>query len=296
MIHIKNINITNYTVQEESELLVFLLKTLNKKSRNAVKSILAREQVSVNGQITTQFNHPLEAGDQVGILSNRASLKQSILKGFSIIFEDESIIVIEKGPRVLSMAGKDPNELNAYRQLTYYVREDHPANRVFIVHRLDRDTSGVMVYAKTEEIKLKLQDNWDKAVKNRTYIALVEGVVKQKSGTISSYLTENENMMVYSSPQDNGGKHAVTHFNKIGGNDRYSLLEVKLDTGRKNQIRVHMQDLGHPIVGDRKYGAKSNPIKRLGLHANKLAFIHPETNKLVTFASNPPNSFYRSVR
>lgn len=296
MIHIKNININNYQVQEDTELLIFLLETMTNKSRNAVKSILARGQVSVNGQTTTQFNESLKVGDQVGILSNRASLKQSILQGFSILFEDESIIVIEKGPGVLSMAGKDPKELNAYRQLTYYVREDHPDNRIFIVHRLDRDTSGVMVYAKTEEIKRKLQDNWDKAVKDRTYTALVEGQVKQKSGTITSYLTEKENMMVYSTPYDNGGKHAVTHFKKMAGNDRYTLLEIKLDTGRKNQIRVHMQDMGHPIVGDKKYGAKGNPIKRLGLHANKLAFIHPETDKLVSFSSRAPGSFFRSVR
>lgn len=285
-----------YEIEESTTLLPFLLKTLNNKSRNSVKSILTRGQVSVDGRRVTQHNHPLEPGTTVEILSNKASKKKMALTGIRIIHEDQDLIVIDKDPGVLSMAGLKPNEPNAYRQLNEYVKADNPKNHVFIVHRLDRDTSGVMIYAKTEEAQQKLQNNWHDVVKERTYTALVEGNVRKQEGTISSWLTENEAMRVYSSPYDDGGKHAITHYRKLEGNDEYSLLEVELETGRKNQIRVHLQDIGHPIARDKKYGAKTNPLKRLGLHATTLSFIHPRTDKLVRYTVKPPKSFYRIVR
>lgn len=292
---IKNKETFTYEVTEPTTLLPFLLKSLSNKGRNSVKSILKRGQVSVDGISTTKHNYPLKPGQVVEILSNKASKKKAALTGIRILHEDKDIIVIDKDPGVLSMAGKNPNELNAYRQLNEYMQADNPKSQIFIVHRLDRDTSGVMVYAKTFEAQQQLQNNWSDIVKERTYIALVEGAVKQKKGTISSWLTENDAMRVYSSPYDDGGKYAVTHFKKIAGNDDYSLLEVNLETGRKNQIRVHLQDIGHPIVRDKKYGAKRNPLKRLGLHATSLAFIHPTTNELVRFTVKPPKSFYRTV-
>jgi 23S rRNA pseudouridine1911/1915/1917 synthase len=257
---------------------------------------MTRGQVKIDGKIITQHNHPLKPGQVVEILSNKASIKKTALTGVKIIHEDKDIIVINKDPGVLSMAGKKPNELNAYRQLNDYVQADNPKNHIYIVHRLDRDTSGVMVFAKNFETQQKLQDNWHDVVKERTYTALVEGVIKKDEDTISSWLTENDAMRVYSSPYDNGGKYAVTHYKKIGGNDQYSLLEVELETGRKNQIRVHLQDIGHPIVRDKKYGARSNPIKRLGLHATTLAFIHPTTNELVHYTVKPPKSFQKLVQ
>lgn len=274
----------------------FLLQTLSKQSRNSVKSILTRGQVTVDGRGITRHDHPLKPGQVVGILSNREAIKKTALSGIEILHEDEDIIVINKEAGVLSVAAKDPTEMTAYRQLTQYVREEDRNNRIFVVHRLDRDTSGVMLYAKTEAAKETLQQNWQDAVEERIYTALVEGVVPQEEGTITSWLTESKTTKVFSNPTDNGGKKAVTHYKKIQGNADYTLLEVQLETGRKNQIRVHMEELGHPIAGDRKYGARTNPLKRLGLHATTLALVHPRTGKLVRFTASVPKVFLKHSR
>lgn len=289
---IKNKNTSTHTIEETTTLLPFLLKTIQNKSRNAVKSILTRGQVSVDGKTITQHNHPLKPGQVVEILSNQASKKQTALTGIEILHEDKDIIVINKDAGVLSMTGNNPSELNAYRQLNDYVKADNPTNHIFIVHRLDRDTSGVMLYAKTREAQATLQENWAETVKERTYTALVEGNVAKEKGTIESYLVENDAMRVYSGSKENG-RLAITHYKRLSGNDAYSLLEVELETGRKNQIRVHLQDIGHPIARDKKYGAKTNPLKRMGLHATTLSFIHPTTEELVRFTVKPPKGFNR---
>ena len=229
-------------------------------------------------------------------MTNEASKRIGRLDGISIIHEDEELLVINKDAGVLSMASKSPKDRNAYRQLTDYVKFEHPGNRIFIVHRLDRDTSGVMIYAKSEAIKETLQQNWHKMVKKRLYTALIEGDLPIDSDTISSWLNETSAHRVYSTDHDEGGKYATTHFKKIDGNGKYSLLEVELETGRKNQIRVHMQDIGHPVVGDRKYGSRKNPIHRLGLHATTLEFIHPKTNQLNSYTVPVPASFESMVR
>ncbi len=293
---IKNNYSETYIVKEETELLVFLLKSLSNRSRNSVKSILKRGQVAIDGRTTTQFDDLLRPGQTVNILTNEAAKRLGRLDGISIIHEDDDLIVINKDAGVLSMASKSPKDRNAYRQLTDYVKFEHPGNRIFIVHRLDRDTSGVMIYAKSEAAKETLQQNWHKMVKKRLYTALVEGDLPVDSDTVSSWLNETSAHRVYSTDQDEGGKYAVTHFTKIEGNGNYSLLEVELETGRKNQIRVHMQDIGHPVVGDRKYGSRKNPIHRLGLHATSLEFIHPKTNKLMSYTVPVPFSFEKMVR
>lgn len=284
--------ISSYSVEETIDLLPFLLKMITNKSRNSIKSLLTREQVQVDGKVITQHNHPLLPGQTVQIQSNKESLKRTALTGVTILHEDDDILVINKEAGILSVAANQPEEMTAYRQLTQYVKEENRKNRVFIVHRLDRDTSGVMVYAKTEAVKQTLQNNWKEVVEERKYTALVEGVVSEEEATISSWLTESKSMRVYSNPTDNGGKHAVTHYKKIQGNHHYSLLEVQLETGRKNQIRVHMQEIGHPVVGDKKYGATNNPLNRLGLHASTLSFLHPRTGKLVQYTALAPTVFY----
>lgn len=287
--------VTNYPIKEDAQLLPFLLENL-KGGRNAIKAILTRGQVSVDGKTITQHNHPLKAGQVVSILSNQVAMNKTVLHGISILHEDDDLIVIRKDEGILSVSGKDPSEATAYRQLSAYVKESNKANRIFVVHRLDRDTSGVMIYAKTEAAKTKLQENWHEMVKERTYTALVEGET-DNSGKISSWLTENtKSMKVHSHNYDNGGKHAVTHYKKIQGNKNYSLLEVQLETGRKNQIRVHMESIGHPVAGDKKYSARSNPLKRLGLHASSISFIHPTTNKLVSFTVKAQKGFYLSSK
>ncbi|WP_301107770.1 RluA family pseudouridine synthase [Sporosarcina sp.] len=285
-------NVTEYTVQEQVELLPFLLQVMSKSSRNSVKSVLTRGQVMVDGVMITQHNHSLQPGQKVEIQSNKAALNVSKLVGVSILHEDEDIIVINKDAGLLSVSSnKKEHEMTAYRQVTDYVRRSHPENRIFVVHRLDKDTSGVMMFAKNEKTQQALQSTWSESVKERMYTALVQGKVRTASGTINSWLTENSAFRVYSSQFDNGGQHAITHYRRIQANKECSLLEVLLETGRKNQIRVHMEELGHPVVGDKKYGATSNPLRRLGLHATALSFLHPRTGELVRFEAEVPQMF-----
>ncbi|MCC5893843.1 MAG: RluA family pseudouridine synthase [Alkalibacterium sp.] len=287
---------TNYTVEEETTLLPFLLSVITNKSRNSVKSILTRGQVTVDEEEITQHNHPLKPGQTVGVLSNKESKKKSELIGLTILHEDRDIIVINKEAGLLSIAGDDPTELTAYHQLSDYVKKENTENKIFVVHRLDRDTSGVMLFAKSEDIKEALQKDWKNTVKERIYTALVEGDVKEEQGEYASYISESKGIKMYSNLEPNGGKHAVTHFRKVLGNENYSLLEVELETGRKHQIRVHLKEMGHPVAGDKLYDAETNPMKRLGLHATTLVLVHPGTNKLVRYTAEVPKSFLKRVK
>jgi 23S rRNA pseudouridine1911/1915/1917 synthase len=287
--------VKEYPVQEETELLLFLLKHLN-EGRNSVKSILARGQVSIGGRVVTTYNYPLRTGMTVTVSKEKIADRPPLI-GLQILHEDDDIIVVLKEAGLLSIASdKDPNELTAYRQLMEHVRSENSRSRIFIVHRLDRDTSGVMMFAKSEEVQQKLQHTWQDSVRERTYVALVEGKVKKPEGTISTWLKESKTMKMYSSPYPNDGQHAVTHYRTIQGNASYTLLEVELETGRKNQIRAHMEEIGHPVVGDKKYGARSSPIGRMGLHAQVLSFIHPRTEQPMRFQADVPKLFLRVFR
>ncbi|MEK3888017.1 RluA family pseudouridine synthase [Bacillus sp. FSL K6-3431] len=281
-----------WTVIESMELLSYLLLQLSNKGRNSVKAILTRGQVVVNGQVSTKYNHVLQTGDLVSI---RTESKANSIKmiGIEIIHEDDDLIVIEKEAGLLSIASEKEQLATAYRQLTEYVRSTNPKNRIYIVHRLDRDTSGIMMFAKSKQIQQLLQNSWQESVQERTYIALVEGVVKQ-SGTVTSWLKESKTFVMYSSQRPNDGQKAITHYKIIKSNRKLSLLQVNLETGRKNQIRVHMQDIGHPIVGDKKYGSRENSIGRLGLHAQVLAFKHPTTGETLRFETKIPAAFLRT--
>lgn len=283
---------TVLTAREPAELLEFLLANLPGEGRNHVKSILARGQVSVGGRATTKYNYPVAPGQQVTISWTKAYEKE-ILRGVAILYEDKDLLVVEKDAGLLSIASEQEKYETAYAMLTEYVRLENPKGRIFVVHRLDRDTSGVMLYAKTEEAKNLLQNSWEESVEKRTYIALVEGAVGKPEGTVASWLKESKTMKMYSSPYPNDGQKAVTHYKVLQHNQSYSLLELELETGRKNQIRVHMEDIGHPIAGDKKYGARSNPIHRLGLHAFAIAFRHPITGAHLRFESKIPKSFLK---
>lgn len=278
-----------WVVDESTELLKFLFKMMPARSKKSVKGILSRSQVFVNGQSTTQFNDLLHPGDRVSI-EKRTAKHDARIRGLKILHEDEDIIVIEKEAGLLSIASEKENQMTAFRQLSDYIQNIRPKSRIFVVHRLDRDTSGVMIFAKSKRIQQKLQNAWQEAVPERSYIALVEGTVKE-DGTITSWLTENKALIVRSSKNPNKGKKAVTKYKVLKSNDNLSLLQVNLETGRKNQIRVHMQDLKHPIVGDKKYGSQTNPIKRVGLHAHTIGFKHPTTKEYMRFESKVPASF-----
>ncbi|KLU60951.1 DEAD-box ATP-dependent RNA helicase CshA [Peptococcaceae bacterium CEB3] len=283
---------TSLKVTEPGELMKFLLTQLPGKRRNTVKALLAHRQISVDAKVTTQFDYPLQTGQQVVITWTKVD-DVSQLYGLKILFEDPYLIVIDKQAGLLSMAAAQGNEPTAYSVLSQHVKKTNPKNRIFIVHRLDRETSGVMMFAKSEEVKQSLQDAWKEVVIERSYIAVVEGFVVKEQDTITSWLKESKTLRMYSSriPQD--GQKAVTHYRVLKRNNKYSLLEVKLVTGRKNQIRVHMQTLGYCIIGDKKYGASKNPIGRLGLHARTLAFRHPVTREEMRFEVPIPGEFLR---
>jgi 23S rRNA pseudouridine1911/1915/1917 synthase len=279
-------------VAENTELFAFLLAKVKGKSRNAIKSIMSRGQVSVGGDTVTLYNHPLKAGQIVEINWGHVSMKTQF-QGMNIVFEDEYIIVIDKEAGLLSVGTDKERIKTAYHILKDHVKSSSAANKIFIVHRLDRGTSGLMVFARDIESRDAMQNNWQETVTDRKYVAVVEGIMEQQSGTVKSWLRENKAMNVYSSNIPNDGLLAITHFKVLKSRNNLSLVELNLETGRKNQIRVHMKDLGHPILGDRKYGSTKNPLKRLALHAKILAFRHPVTGKELRFESPTPGKFTR---
>jgi 23S rRNA pseudouridine1911/1915/1917 synthase len=277
-------------VTEPSELLKFLLVEIPDKSRNDLKSLLVHRQISVDNEVISQYNHPLEIGQEVVVNWTKVLIEKQP-QGLNIIFEDQFIIVIEKQAGLLSIATATAKEQTAFSILSEHVKKRDPKNKIFVLHRLDRDTSGVMMFAKSEEVQQLLQNAWKESVLERSYIAVVEGPVTQEQGTIISWLTESKALKMYSSRTPNDGQKAVTNYRVLKKNKHYSLLEVNLETGRKNQIRVHMQDIGHSVIGDKKYGATKQPIARLGLHARVLAFRHPITGEQLRYESNIPQEF-----
>lgn len=246
----------------------------------------------VGDTVVTQYNHPLQSGQEV-IVNWSLVRDQAHIKGLKVIYEDSELIVINKPAGLLSIASDSEKQNTAYHQLTDYVRINDPNNRIFIVHRLDRDTSGIMLFAKNEAIKHLLQDAWKELVTDRAYVAVVEGRVTKQTDKIKSWLLETKTKMMYSGSKPGDGLEAITHYKMLQANDKYSLLEIRLETGRKNQIRVHMKDIGHSIIGDKKYGSTTNPIGRLGLHAHILAFHHPVTGEIMRFETEVPKTFAR---
>ena len=282
---------TRLKVAEPVELMTFLLTKMGGMSRNSVKSLLAHRQVMVNSKISTLFNQLLQPNDLVTVNSGRGNIELKHPK-LRIIFEDEYLIVVEKKEGLLTVIAGDSEETTAFSILKNHVKKSSPTNRIYTVHRLDRETSGVIMFAKNREVQQTLQENWHRIITRRIYVALVEGVVEKEEDTIVTWLSENEkSLKIHSSDSDNGGQQAITHYRKVKSNENYSLLEIELETGRKNQIRVHMQGIGHPIVGDKKYGGNTSPINRLGLHARLLAFYHPVTTEIVSFETPVPRSF-----
>ena len=278
-----------YKVSKNDELMKFLIKVLPGKNRNNIKTLLRDRQVMVNDEVTSQFNRPLQQGDTVLIRPEKIPIEKQY-HGYTIIYEDKYLVVIDKHAGVLSMS--DGKRIHtAYSMLSEHVKKQNAGHKIFIVHRLDRDTSGVMLFVKDKKLQEKMQENWQDTVFERTYLALVQGIPEIQEDTVASFITESKAMKVYSSQDAKNGLRAVTHYKVIKSNKFYSLLKVDIETGRKNQIRVHMKDIGHPIVGDKKYDSKINPIGRLGLHASVLGFFHPVTNEKMRFESDIPKKF-----
>lgn len=281
-----------FKILTNCELMEFLIKKFPEKSRNNIKNLLTKQMISINGNIETKYNFQLKTGDELEIITSKKSLSPQLHK-LKIIFEDEDIIVIDKEKDLLSVATEKEKTETAYSIVRDYLKKKNSKNKIFVVHRLDKDTSGIMIFAKNEKSKNILQDSWNENVKKRNYVALVEGKVKKEKDRIESYLAENKACITYSTFNEKNGKKAITEYKKIYSNNNYSLLDVEIHTGKKNQIRVHMQDIGHSIVGDKKYKSTKNPINRLGLHATSISFIHPTTKKIVTFSSEIPNEFIK---
>lgn len=280
------------TVSEQTALLPCLLLNMSDKGRNKVKAILTRGQVMVDGRVVTQHDYALQPGQTVRVNLYRPQ-QMDALHGLRIIYEDAYLLVVDKDAGLLTIATDEEKYATAYRQLQAYVEQAGEQQRIFVVHRLDRDTSGLLLFAKTETVKQALQNNWQEAVSERVYTVLVEGRVNQEAGVITSWLKETKTMLVYSSQRPGDGDRAVTHFTVLRAENHCSLLEARLETGRKNQIRVHMKDMGHPVVGDKRYGAAGNPLGRLGLHARVLEFVHPVTGEQLHFETPVPPPFLR---
>lgn len=276
-------------VKEEKELYTYLRENVS-GSKNNIKSFLSHELVTVNGKVVTKYNYLLHINDRVKI---GASKIDSFIGKVNIIYEDDSFLVVDKPSGMLTVAteeDKDSNN-NLYSVLSKYVKKKNSNSKIFVVHRLDKDTSGVLLFAKNEKLKDLLQNDWNN-IATRIYYSVVYGNTKDE-GTIKSYLKEDSNLVSYSSDT---GKLAITFYKKIKGNENYSLLEILIKTGRRNQIRVQLKEIGHPIVGDSKYGHKDKTHKRMMLHAAKLSIINPINNKKMVFESRLNQSFYEMVK
>ena len=276
-------------VHEEQPLLEFLLSHV-KQSRTKIKQTLQGQGIRVNGKTVTQFDFPLKPGMKVAVSRTKRNQQPFRSRYVKIVYEDRWLIVIEKQPGILSMAAGH-SSLNVKSVLDDYFKKSHQNCTAHVVHRLDRDTSGLMVYAKDMDTEQILEHNWHQIVYDRRYVAVLSGEMEENEGTIQNWLKDNKAYITYSSPVDNGGKLAITHFYTLARTTEHSLVEFRLETGRKNQIRVHAADMGHPVCGDPKYGNGDNPIDRLCLHAFLLCFYHPVTRQQMEFETVIPASF-----
>ncbi len=279
----------HYQVTKPQGLLEFLLENVP-QSRTKVKAILQGRGIKVNGKTVSQFDFALQPGMKVAVSKTKRNQQGFKSRYVKIVYEDRWLIVIEKNTGILSMAAGH-SSLNVKTVLDDYFKKSRQKCTAHVVHRLDRDTSGLMVYAKDMETEQILEHHWHEIVYDRRYVAVLSGEMMQDEGTIQNWLKDNKAYVTYSSPVDNGGKLAITHFHVLDRTTEHSLVEFKLETGRKNQIRVHAADMGHPVCGDPKYGNGDNPLHRLCLHAWLLCFTHPITGEPMEFETPVPTQF-----
>ena len=279
---------SHYVVKEPSELLAWLMENLH-DSRTKIKATLSGKGIKVNGKIVTQFDYPLVPGMKIAVSKTKQN-NQFMNHYIKLVYEDRYLVVIEKKPGILSMAAGH-SSLNVKTVLDNYFKQTRQRCQAHVVHRLDRETSGLMIYAKDKQTELALEADWHNIVFDRRYVAVLSGEVVDNEGTIANCLKDNKAYVTYSSPVDNGGKYAVTHFHVLARTYEHSLVEFKLETGRKNQIRVHAADMGHPVCGDIKYGNGDDPLGRLCLHAFKLCFYHPINHRPMEFETELPQTF-----
>lgn len=285
-----NINeYAHYEVMQDDTLLNFLLNNV-KESRSKIKATLQGRGIKVNGKTVTQFDFPVVKGTKIDVSKTKRNNDKLKSRYVKIVYEDQYLVVIEKNIGILSMAAGHKS-LNVKAVLDDYFKKSRQRCTAHVVHRLDRDTSGLMIYAKDMETEQILEHNWHDIVFDRRYVAVLSGEMEEDEGTIENWLKDNKAYVTYSSPVDNGGKYAITHFRTLDRTTEHSLVEFKLETGRKNQIRVHSADMNHPVCGDVKYGNGDDPIHRLCLHAYMLCFYHPVTRQPMEFQTMIPAQF-----
>ena len=281
-------------VKEPKPLLEFLLANLS-ESRTKVKATLQGRGIKVDGKCVTQFDFLLQPGMKVAVSQSKRNQSAFKSRYVKIVYEDRWLVVVENDGGIPSMAAGH-SSLNVKSVLDDYFSKSRQKCRAHVVHRLDRDTSGLMVYAKDMETEQIFEHNWHDIVYDRRYVAIVSGEMMDDGGTIANWLKDNKAYITYSSPVDNGGKYAVTHFHVLDRTTEHSLVEYRLETGRKNQIRVHSADMGHPVCGDVKYGNGDDPLHRLCLHAYMLCFTHPITHERMEFQTQIPTAFKQVMK
>jgi 23S rRNA pseudouridine1911/1915/1917 synthase len=281
-----------FHVEGEHALLPYLMENMPEYKRGEVKRLLRFGSVQVNGLRATRHDVPLRPGDEVRIESGRRkAMEGPATPGLDIVHEDDALFVINKPAGLLTVATPTEKVRTAHHELNEYIksRGSRRGDRLFVVHRLDRETSGLLVFARTSEIRERLQEGWSQVEKR--YYAVVEGLPRRDEGVIESRLAADERLRVRSVGPDTPGKLAITRYRVLRRGKRRALLDVQLETGRKNQIRVHLADINHPVVGDPKYGSKVGPGGRLALHAYRLAFTHPVTGEVLAFETPLPKAF-----
>lgn len=279
-----------YNPDEATTLLPYLIKVLAPRTRTDIKSILAHNHVQVNGNPTTQFNEPLQPGDEVFINFTHPFLTLNH-RMVRMMYEDPDIIVIEKQSGLLTVPAGQTREKTAQKIVDEYLYASDGRSHAYVCHRLDQFTSGIVIFAKNSHVQQTLREAWSSFVVERRYMAVCEGIPEPAEGEVKSYLAENSAMKVYSTNDPEKGKLSITRYRTVADNGSYSQVDIQILTGRKNQIRVHMSDIGCPIAGDRKYGAKTNPCGRLMLHNYVLQFIHPVTRENMRFELPLPKNF-----
>lgn len=277
---------TCYVVDAPAPLLGFLLNRVTRQSRNSVKHLLSRGQVLVDGTPRRQFDFPLRPGQMVTLLPQ----SRGPALPFPVLYEDNALLVVDKPAGLLSVSAGSQRDKTAWALTAAYLRGRDPGGKLYTVHRLDRDTSGVLLFAKNRELRDTLQADWNRLVQRRRYVAVVEGEGLPDHGERRSKLAEDRGHRVHSAGE---GREAVTRYTVLRRRKGYSLLDVEIATGRKNQIRVHLSELGAPVAGDEKYGARTDPMGRLALHAAELVLTRPDTSQVLAFSSPLPQGFSR---
>lgn len=283
--------IQTFKVDKDITLLEAIYNFKKDLSKKTIKNYIKNNMVKVNNKTIANSSYLLHKNDSVEISYNKKVINEYNL---NILYEDDYLIAIDKPYGLLSISNNKEKNVTAYRMVSDYMKKNNKKNKIFVIHRLDQDTSGVLMFAKNQNIQKTLQNNWNTITKKREYIAITSNKL-EGNGTIESYLTENKEGFIYSTKNKEIGSLAITHYKVLKRNNHYSLVDITIDTGKRNQIRVHLSEKGYPIIGDKKYKSKDNSIKRLCLHANTLEFIHPITKKLVSISSPIPKEFNKLI-